>query len=126
MPISEDEWASGRAWTDLERAIAEFLGAVDPRAYSVSELHELLVDGGAVVPPGSDDDSGLEVVHGNDHDEPDRPDPGRIDVARMDVTEREVRDAVTGLRDAEYLDSKEIRTADGFVTYYRRCDCGMF
>ncbi|MFA1611477.1 hypothetical protein [Halobellus rubicundus] len=125
MPISDDEWESGRAWTDLERAVAEFLGAVGPRAYSVPELHELLVDGGTVAPPESDE-AGLDVVRDDEHDETASADSERVDVARMDVTEREVREAVTGLRDAEYLDSKEIRTGDGFVTYYRRCDCGMF
>jgi len=126
MPISEDEWESGREWTDLERAIAELLGAVDPRAYSIPELHELLVDGGTVVPPAPDGDPGLDVVRGDEPECFEGSDPERVDVARMDVTEREVREAVTALRDAEYLDSKEIRTADGFVTYYRRCDCGMF
>jgi hypothetical protein len=110
MPISEDEWESGKEWTEVERAVAEFLEAVAPRAYAVAELDELLVEGGTVEPPGDDlcDD-----------------DPDPVSVAPMDVTEREVRAAVTNLRDAEYLESKRVDTADGVVTYYRRSDLGF-
>ncbi|MFB6252328.1 MAG: hypothetical protein ABEI27_11715 [Halobellus sp.] len=124
MPITDDEWESGRQWTDVERAIAEFLDAVAPRAYAVAELHQLFVGGGTVTAPDGND--GLDVVRDEDADREVDADPARVDVAPMDVTERELRAAANGLRDAEYLDSKAIRTADGFVTYYRRCDCGMF
>ncbi|SDX85037.1 hypothetical protein [Halobellus clavatus] len=125
MPISDDEWESGREWTDTERAVAEFLDAVAPRAYAVAELHQLFVDGGTVTVPESDE-SGLDVVRDEDAEQEFDSDTSRVDVAPMDVTERELRAAANGLRDAEYLDSKAIRTADGFVTHYRRCDCGMF
>jgi hypothetical protein len=108
MPISDDEWESGKEWTAVERALAEFLTAVAPRAYAVAELDELLVEGGTVDPPADDDWSDEE------------PDP--VTVAPMDVTEREVRTAVTTLRDAEFLESKRVDTADGVVTYYRRAD----
>ena len=108
MPISDDEWESGKEWTDVERSIAEFLTAVAPRAYAVPELDELLVEGAAVEPPADGDWS----------DE--APDP--VTVAPMDVTEREVRAAVTTLRDAEFLESKRVDTPDGVVTYYRRAD----
>jgi len=107
MPISEDEWESGKQWTEVERAVAEFLTAVAPRAYAVAELDELLAEGGRVDPPTDDWDD-------------DEPDPVRV--APMDATEREVRAAVTTLRDAEYLESKRVDTADGVVTYYRRSD----
>jgi len=108
MPISQDEWESGKEWTDVERAVAEFLAAVTPRAYSVAELDELLVEGATVEPPQDDcwDDG----------------EPDSVRVAPMDVTEREVRTAVTNLRDAEYLESKRIDTAEGVVTYYRRSE----
>jgi len=108
MPITEDEWESGKEWTDVERAVAEFLAAVSPRAYSVAELDELLVEGATVEPPQDDcwDDD----------------DPESVRVAPIDVTEREVRAAVTNLRDAEYLESKRVDTAAGVVTYYRRSE----
>lgn len=108
MPISEDEWESGKEWTDVERTVAEFLAAVAPRAYSVAELDELLVEGATVEPPQGDcwDDE--------------EPEPVRV--APTDATEREVRTAVTNLRDAEYLESKRVDTPDGAVTYYRRSE----
>ncbi|MFD1597379.1 hypothetical protein [Halobellus rarus] len=114
MPISEDEWESGKQWDDVERAVAEFLEAVEPRAYTVQELHDLLVDGGTVVPPETDswDDEGDETDD--------------VDVAPMDVTERQVRAAVTDLRDAEYLESKRIQVSGGVVTYYRRGEHAFF
>ena len=112
MPITEDEWESGKEWTEVERAVAEFLSAVSPRAYAVAELDELLVEGGTVDPPTDDC---------WDDDEPES-----VRVAPMDVTEREVRAAVTNLRDAEYLESKRVDTADGVVTYYRRSEFGVF
>lgn len=108
MPISDDEWESGKEWTDVERAVAEFLAAVSPRAYSVAELDELLVEGATVEPPQDDC---------WDDDEPES-----VRVAPMDVTEREVRTAVTNLRDAEYLESKRVDTSGGVVTYYRRSE----
>jgi len=107
MPITEDEWESGKEWTEVERAVAEFLAAVAPRAYAVAELDELLVEGGTAEPPVGEWDD-------------DNPDP--VTVAPMDVTEREVRAAVTNLRDADYLASKRVDTTDGVVTYYRRSD----
>jgi hypothetical protein len=110
MPISDDEWESGKEWTDVERSIAEFLTAVAPRAYAVPELDELLVEGGTVEPPTDEWD-----------DDPADP----VTVAPMDVTEREVRAAVTRLRDAAYLESKRVDTADGVVTYFRRSDCSF-
>jgi hypothetical protein len=115
MPISDDEWKSGKQWDDIERAVAEFLDAVEPRAYTVAEVHELLVDGGTVTAPPQEswcdeDDDG----------------PERVDVAPMDVTERAVRKAITGLRDAEYLASKRIETDEGVTTYYRRGDGAFF
>ena len=110
MPISEDEWESGKQWSEVERAVAEFLDAVEPRAYAVPELYDLLVDGGTVVPPETDTWC--------DEDE----ETESVDVAAMDVTERQVRAAVTDLRDAEYLESKRIETPEGPVTYYRRWD----
>ncbi|MFB6092887.1 MAG: hypothetical protein ABEK02_07750 [Haloquadratum sp.] len=113
MPLSEDEWESGRQWDDIERAVAEFLDAVAPRAYAVGELHDLLVDGGVVVAP--EDDTWDDEDDG----------PEEVEVAAMDVTEREVRKATTDLRDADYLESKQVQTDDGFVTYYRRADCGF-
>ncbi len=107
MPISEDEWESGKEWTEVERAVAEFLNAVAPRAYAVAELDEPLAEGGTVEPPADDwDDDGSDPVS----------------VAPMDVTERAVRTAVANLRDAEYPESKRVDTADGVVTYYRRAD----
>ena len=106
MPISDDEWESGKEWTDIERSIAEFLTAVAPRAYAIPELDELLVEGATVEPPA------------DEWDDDDAP----VTVAPMDVTEREVRAAVTRLRDAEFLESKRVDTADGVVTYYRRAD----
>ena len=112
MPISDDEWESEKQWDDVERAVAEFLDAVAPRAYAAAELHALLLDGGTVDAPPQDTWC----------DEEDEDEPERIDVAPMDVTEREVRKAVTDLRDAEYLASKRIETDDGVVTYYRRAD----
>ncbi|SEF72095.1 hypothetical protein [Halobellus limi] len=114
MPISEDEWESGKQWDDVERAVAEFLDAVEPRAYTVEELHGLLVDGGTVVPPETD----------TWDDEADGAED--VDVAPMDVTERRVRSAVTDLRDAEYLESKRIQVDDGVVTYYRRGEHAFF
>ena len=108
MPISDDEWESGKEWTNIERTVAEFLAAVAPRAYSVAELDELLVEGATVEPPQDD---------GWDDEE---PDPVRV--APMDVTEQEVRIAVTNLRDAEYLESKRVDTPAGVVTYYRRSE----
>ena len=110
MPITDDEWESGKEWTAVERAVAEFLGAVSPQAYAVGELHELLAEGGTVDPPadGWDEDT----------------DPVRV--APMDVTERAVRAAVTTLRDAEFLESKRVDTADGVVTYYRRSELDVF
>ena len=112
MPISEDEWESGKQWSEVERAVAEFLDAVEPRAYAVPELYDLLVDGGTVVPPETD------TWCDEDEDE----ETESVDVAAMDVTERQVRAAVTDLRDAEYLESKRIQVDDGVVTYYRRGD----
>jgi hypothetical protein len=114
MPISEDEWQSGKQWNDVERAVAEFLKAVEPRAYTVPELYDLLVDGGTVVPPETD-------TWCDEEDE--RED---VDVAPMDVTERQVRAAVTDLRDAEYLESKRIQTDEGVVTHYRLGDNAFF
>lgn len=111
MPISDDEWESGKEWTGVERAVAEFLAAVGPRAYSVAELDGLLAEGATVDPP--DDECW------------DDTDPEPVRVAPMDVTEREVRAAVTSLRDAEYLESKRVDTADGVVTYYRRSEMGL-
>ncbi|SMP30350.1 hypothetical protein [Halobellus salinus] len=111
MPITDNEWESGKEWTEVERAVAEFLSAVSPRAYAVAELDELLVEGGSVDPPADEwDDDG--------------PDPVRV--APMDVTERAVRTAVTNLRDAEFLESKRVDTADGVVTYYRRSELNVF
>jgi hypothetical protein len=115
MPISDDEWESGKQWTDVERAVAEFLDAVAPRAYAVPELHDLLADGGTVAPPE------VDTWDCDDDDEPDE-----VDVAPMEVTERQVRRAVTELRDAEYLASKRIETDDGVVTYYRQSDGAFF
>ncbi|MDQ2055105.1 MULTISPECIES: hypothetical protein [Halobellus] len=109
MPISDDEWESGKQWTEVERSVAEFLDAVEPRAYTVPELHDLLADGGTVVTPETDTWSDCED---DDDDE--------VDVAPMDVTERQVREAVINLRDAEYLASKRIETDGGTTTYYRR------
>ncbi|MGQ4554999.1 hypothetical protein [Halobellus sp. GM3] len=111
MPISDDEWDSGKQWDDIERAVAEFLDAVEPRAYAVPELHDLLADGGTVTAPETD------TWCDEEDDEPER-----IDVAPMDVTAREVHTAVLDLRDADYLSSKRIETDDGVVTYYRRSD----
>jgi len=111
MPISDDEWESGKEWTEAERAVAEFLTAVAPRAYAVPELDELVAEGGTVDPPGDDWDD-------------DDPDPVRV--APLDVTERAVRAAVTNLRDAGYLESKRVDTADGVVTHYRRSDIDVF
>jgi hypothetical protein len=115
MPISEDEWESEKQWTDVERAVGEFLDEVKPRAYSVSELHELLHHGGTVTAPEDD------ICWGEDEEEA----PEEIEIVPMDVGEREVQEAVTVLRDAEYLESKRIETAEGPVTYYRRWECAF-
>ncbi|RLM57457.1 hypothetical protein DVK02_06730 [Halobellus sp. Atlit-31R] len=115
MPINDDEWESGKQWTDVERAVAEFLEAVAPRAYAVSELHDLLVDGGTFATPET------ETWCGEDEDG-EGGDPDEVDVAPMDVTERQVHQAVTELRDADFLASKRIETSEGVVTYYRRSD----
>ncbi|WP_311174212.1 hypothetical protein [Halobellus ordinarius] len=115
MPISEDEWESEKQWTEVERAIGEFLDAVQPRAYSVPELHELLQHGGTVTAPEE------EIWC----DEDDEQEPEEIEIVPMDVTEREVQAATTVLRDAEYLESKRIETAEGSVTYYRRWECAF-
>ena len=112
MPISEDEWESQKQWTEVERAIGEFLEGVAPRAYSVTELHELLEDGGAVTAP--EDDFWCEEDEKEAQEE--------IEIGPMDVSEREVQEAVTVLRDGEYLESKRIETPEGPVTYYRRWD----
>lgn len=113
MPISDDEWQSGKQWTTVERAVAEFLSAVAPRAYTVPELHDLLADGGTVTPPQTD-------VWGDESDE-----HADVDVAPMDVTEREVQEAVTTLRDGDTLESKRIQTDDGVHTHYREADSGF-